>query len=211
MARADPGDREMARANRHRVFRLSRRADKQRGNRRIPPTTSPSSGTAASAGAVRRRTWYGREWRNWSTSFSPSRGSFIPGRVCALPSDTPEVGAECPNWARSDLCGGRSAMIRPYRECVIEGGQREREWVRSLFTHLFQMFRQIGNRPLGTCFWDSVWCRSEANSGVRIPTLRHTDPSCDAIRTVRTLWLQKLITPAPLRHRPGSPRRSHNR
>jgi hypothetical protein len=26
---------------------------------------------------------------------------------------TPEVGAECPNWARSDLCGGRSAMSVP--------------------------------------------------------------------------------------------------
>ena len=25
----------------------------------------------------------------------------------------PEVGAECPNWARSDLCGGRSAMSVP--------------------------------------------------------------------------------------------------
>jgi len=25
----------------------------------------------------------------------------------------PEVGAECLNWARSDLCGGRSAMTVP--------------------------------------------------------------------------------------------------
>src|SRR5208282_2805587 len=27
--------------------------------------------------------------------------------MCALRRQTPEVGAECPNWARSDLCGGR--------------------------------------------------------------------------------------------------------
>ena len=26
---------------------------------------------------------------------------------------TPKVGAECPNWARSVLCGGRSAMSVP--------------------------------------------------------------------------------------------------
>src|SRR4051794_22034807 len=26
---------------------------------------------------------------------------------------TPKVGAECPNWARSDLCGGRSVMGVP--------------------------------------------------------------------------------------------------
>src|SRR4051794_6577717 len=26
---------------------------------------------------------------------------------------TPKVGAECPNWARSDLCGGRSVMGLP--------------------------------------------------------------------------------------------------
>src|SRR5208283_1660524 len=32
---------------------------------------------------------------------------------CALRRQTPEVGAECPNWARSDLCGGRSAMRVP--------------------------------------------------------------------------------------------------
>src|SRR5208282_3984976 len=32
---------------------------------------------------------------------------------CALRRQTPAVGAECPNWARSDLCGGRSAMGVP--------------------------------------------------------------------------------------------------
>src|SRR5438067_5017005 len=32
---------------------------------------------------------------------------------CALRRQTSEVGAECPNWARSDLCGGRSAMGVP--------------------------------------------------------------------------------------------------
>src|SRR6266850_1934837 len=28
----------------------------------------------------------------------------------------PEVGAVCPNWARTDLCGGARGNSRPYRE-----------------------------------------------------------------------------------------------
>jgi hypothetical protein len=31
----------------------------------------------------------------------------------SLCCQTPEVGAECPNWARSDLCGGRAVMRVP--------------------------------------------------------------------------------------------------
>ena len=45
-------------------------------------------------------------------SSSPSRMSFIRAE-CALRRQTPEVGAECPNWARSDLFGGRSIMSVP--------------------------------------------------------------------------------------------------
>ena len=33
--------------------------------------------------------------------------------ACALCRQTPKVGAECLNWARSDLCGGRSVMSVP--------------------------------------------------------------------------------------------------
>src|SRR3954466_6678680 len=42
---------------------------------------------------------------------------------CALCRQTPEVGAECPNWARSDLCGGRSAMNVPTAKCAGESGK----------------------------------------------------------------------------------------
>jgi hypothetical protein len=31
----------------------------------------------------------------------------------AVRRQTPKVGAECPNWARSDLSGGRSEMSVP--------------------------------------------------------------------------------------------------
>src|SRR3954469_15907144 len=36
-----------------------------------------------------------------------------PLAECTLRRQTPKVGAECPNWARSDLCGGRSVMGVP--------------------------------------------------------------------------------------------------
>ena len=36
-----------------------------------------------------------------------------PLAATALRRQTPEVGAVCPNWARTDLCGGRSAMSVP--------------------------------------------------------------------------------------------------
>jgi hypothetical protein len=35
------------------------------------------------------------------------------GQSDDLPSIKPKVGAECLNWARSDLCGGRPAMGVP--------------------------------------------------------------------------------------------------
>ena len=41
---------------------------------------------------------------------SPSSSSMAK---CALCRQTPEVGAECPNWARSDLCGGRLETAVP--------------------------------------------------------------------------------------------------
>jgi hypothetical protein len=80
-------------------------------------TMSPSSGTAASADAVRRRTWCGREWRSWSTSFSPDRGSFIPGRVCDLPSDT-RSRSRVPELGALGSVRGAFSNERPYREHI---------------------------------------------------------------------------------------------
>src|SRR5271167_4549777 len=46
---------------------------------------------------------------------------------CALRRQTPAVGAECPNWARSDLCGGAqqwaSLPLTLYRTRVALRGQ----------------------------------------------------------------------------------------
>ena len=40
-----------------------------------------------------------------------------PMAATALCRQTPEVGAVCPNWACTDLCGGRSVM-GVYRDCL---------------------------------------------------------------------------------------------
>src|SRR5258708_17549339 len=73
----------MARANRRRLFRLPRGADQQPGAERV---SIPHPRCLASA---------------------------VMSAQPKSKSQTPEVGAECPNWARSDLCGGRSAMGVP--------------------------------------------------------------------------------------------------
>ena len=48
-----------------------------------------------------------------------NRESFIRGPR-ALRRQTPEVGAVCPNWARTDLCGGREVTRVPTAK-VIDG------------------------------------------------------------------------------------------
>src|SRR3954447_2248179 len=45
---------------------------------------------------------------------------------CALRRQTPEVGAECPNGARSDLCGGRSAIGVPTAHKVFADWEAHR-------------------------------------------------------------------------------------
>ena len=54
----------------------------------------------------------GSGWRSWPTTGSPSPRILHPWPSSASPS-TPEVGAVCGNAARTDLCGGRSAMGVP--------------------------------------------------------------------------------------------------
>ena len=45
--------------------------------------------------------------------FLPQARILHPWPHAALCRQTPKVGAECLNWARSDLCGGRSVMSVP--------------------------------------------------------------------------------------------------
>jgi hypothetical protein len=107
----------MARANRRRIFRLPRRADEQRGDRGFPlphhrplaPNSLPAKPKGTDGVAADDET--GRR-------VSPQAACPSSMAKCALCRQTPEVGAECPNRARSDLCGGRLSNERSYRECV---------------------------------------------------------------------------------------------
>ena len=91
---------------------LSRGAHKQRGDRRLPlphhrslaPGTLPAQPEGTTGVAADDET-----------------GRRVPSQAACPPSvaehtlrcQAPKVGAECPNWARSDLCGGCSAMNIP--------------------------------------------------------------------------------------------------
>ena len=48
-----------------------------------------------------------------SRCLAPPTARPSPLAKCPLRRQTPKVGAECPNRARSDLCGGRSVMGIP--------------------------------------------------------------------------------------------------
>jgi hypothetical protein len=61
--------------------------------------------------------------------------------VCARPSETPKVGAECPNWARSDLCGGRPVMDVPTAKIVRK---RQRYKVKMRFSTVVVVRKRNG-------------------------------------------------------------------
>src|ERR1700730_12649717 len=102
----------MARANRRRVFRLPCRADQWRGDCCISlPRRHPLASAVVPA---QPESTPGMDADGETGGRVPSPAADpAPLAQCALCSQTPEVGAECPNWARSDLCGGRSAMRVP--------------------------------------------------------------------------------------------------
>src|SRR5229473_2751214 len=102
----------MARANRRRLFRLPRRADQQPGAERVSIPRPRSLASAAmpaqpkSKNAMDTHDETGRR-------VPPPAASPASLAECALRRQTPEVGAECPNWARSELSGGRSETSVP--------------------------------------------------------------------------------------------------
>src|ERR1700747_1133039 len=102
----------MARANRRRIFRLPRRADQQPGAERV---SIPRPRSLASAVRPAQPESKSAMDANDETGRRIPPPATTPASLakCALRRQTPEVGAECPNWARSDLCGGRSAMGVP--------------------------------------------------------------------------------------------------
>src|SRR5580700_3993113 len=102
----------MAGANRRRILRLPCRADQQHGvtcvslpcRRALAPATVPAQPEGVRGVGADGETG-GR--------ISPKAPYPSSVAECAVCCQTPEVGAECGNPARSDLCGGRSVMIVP--------------------------------------------------------------------------------------------------
>src|SRR5438874_7133278 len=102
----------MARANRRRLFRLPRRADQQPGAERVSIPRPRSLASAAMSAQPKSKSAMDAHDET-GRRVPPPAASPASLAECALRRQTPEVGAECPNWARSDLCGGRSAMGVP--------------------------------------------------------------------------------------------------
>ena len=111
-ARAGSRSREMARADRRRVFRLPRRADQQPGVICVPlPCREPVAPAALppQPEGIRGLEADGETGRRVSPE-APCPASLAK---CAVCRQTPKVGAVCGNSARTDLCGGRSVMAVP--------------------------------------------------------------------------------------------------
>src|SRR5712675_3138400 len=96
----------MARANRRRLFRLPRRADQQPGAERVSIPRPRSLASAAMSAQPKSKSAMDAHDET-GRRVPPPAASPASLAECALRRQTPEVGAECPNWARSELSGGR--------------------------------------------------------------------------------------------------------
>ena len=117
----------MAEGGGHGVLRVPRGAHERYGRSARSDTTSPISGDARFGGAARRThmTWATDDATCCVLAAATSHPSSMARP--ALCRQTPKVGAECSNWARSDLCGGCPVTGIP---TVILGQFRDgREWL----------------------------------------------------------------------------------
>jgi hypothetical protein len=108
----------VAGANRRWILRLPRRADQQHGIIRVSlPRSCPVAPAAlpAEPEGIRGLGADGEAGRRISPK-APCPASLAK---CAVRRQTPKVGAECGNSARSDLCGGRSVMTVPTANLTV--------------------------------------------------------------------------------------------
>src|ERR1700686_5917956 len=111
-ASADSPAGKMVAAGRHRLLQLPRGADKQFDTDRVPIPRHQSLAAHATAAEPERLDDLGADQavgrRLASETANPSSMASE-----SLRRQTPEVGAVCPNWARTDLCGGREVTRVP--------------------------------------------------------------------------------------------------
>src|SRR5450432_2173230 len=108
---------------RHRLLQLPRGADKQFDTDRVPIPRHQSLAAHSTAAEPERLDDLGADQavgrRLASETANPSSVASEP-----LRRQTPEVGAVCPNWARTDLCGGREVTRVP--TATVTGRRSER-------------------------------------------------------------------------------------
>ena len=102
----------MVAAGRHRLLQLPRGADKQFDTDRVPIPRHQSLAAHATAAEPERLDDLGAD-QAVGRRLAPETAN--PSSVAreTLRRQTPEVGAVCPNWARTDLCGGREVTRVP--------------------------------------------------------------------------------------------------
>src|SRR5258708_3417774 len=115
----------MVAAGRHRLLQLPRGADKQFVTVRVPIPRYQS--LAANAAVAEPKRWddLGAD-QAVGRPLAPETAN--PSSVAreSLRRQTPKVGAVCPNWARTDLCGGREVTRVPTAK-VAGGASNRRE------------------------------------------------------------------------------------
>src|SRR6202158_2001270 len=119
-ASADSPAGKMVAASRHRLLQLPRGADKRSDTDRVPLPRHQSLAAHATAAEPERLDDLGADQavgrRLASETANPSSMASE-----SLRRQTPEVGAVCPNWARTDLCGGREGTRVPTAKVTAEG------------------------------------------------------------------------------------------
>src|SRR5713226_8709737 len=136
-ASADPRAGKMAETGRHRILQLSRGADQRSGARRLPLLRHRTLAAHAPAPQPEGSHDLGEDHAA-RQRLAPPTAHPSSLAVSTLCRHTPKVGAVCGKSARTDLCGGRSAMSVPtaneesagITECSVgtcEPGARRRE------------------------------------------------------------------------------------
>jgi len=121
-ASADSPAGEMVAAGRHRLLQLPRGADKPFVTDRVPIPRHQSLAAHATVAEPKRWDDLGAD-QAVGRRLAPETAN--PSSVAreSLRRQTPKVGAVCPNWARTDLCGGRGTTRVPTAKVWFRGRQ----------------------------------------------------------------------------------------
>src|SRR5271168_4461653 len=107
----------MVAAGRHRLLQLPRGADKPFVTDRVPIPRHQSLAAHATVAEPKRWDDLGAD-QAVGRQLAPETANPSSMARESLRRQTPKVGAVCPNWARTDLCGGRGVTRVPTAKVV---------------------------------------------------------------------------------------------